>query len=222
MKALHFDLRGRLASAAGPLNVHWRKKLAPGSTVVLSGESGSGKTTLLRALCGLPAQVSGTVAWGEALWQTEEKIRVPIQRRRLGLMFQQYGLFPHKTVRQQLEFACKDPERIELCLRRTELLQFADALPSRLSGGQQQRLALARSLMRRPDLLILDEPVSALDVQFREKMINWLAEERSQRPFTLLVVSHHPAEWDPLCPAQWQMAQGELSDLPAGRQGRSH
>ena len=78
-------------------------------------------------------------------------------------------------------------------------------------------------LLMRPDLLILDEPVSALDVQFREKMINWLAEERNQRSFTLLVVvSHHPAKWDPLCPAQWQMAAGNLSDLPAAGHGRSH
>lgn len=209
---LGFDLKGTLNSAAGPIDVHWQKQVAAGSTVVLSGESGSGKTTLLRSLCGLPAQVNGTVAWGEQVWQTGKKMHTPLQKRRIGLLFQQYALFPHKTVRQQLEFALNDAERIHRCLHKTELQHFEHIRPDRLSGGQQQRLALARSLMRQPDLLLLDEPVSALDMQLRKKMIAWIAEEHRLRPFTLLVISHDPAEWQSLNPAHWHLHQGKLAE----------
>lgn len=211
-KKLSFDLHGTLNSAAGAIPVHWQKQIAPGSAVVLSGESGSGKTSLLRTLCGLPSQVRGRVSWGDKVWQTAEKIRTPIQQRPVGVMFQQYALFPQKTVRKQLEFACKDAARIERCLYKTELQSFAHVLPCRLSGGQQQRLALARTLMRRPALLLLDEPLSALDIQFRQKMLVWLAEEHRLRLFTLLVVSHHPDEWMSFDPVLWQLSRGELTE----------
>ena len=210
---LSFALYGTLNSAAGAMQVHWHKQIAPGSTVVLSGESGSGKTSLLRALCGLPSQVQGRVAWGEQVWQTGEKIHTPIQQRPIGVMFQQYALFPQKTVRQQLEFARKDAVRIEHCLDKTELQSFAHVLPGRLSGGQQQRLALARTLMRRPALLLLDEPLSALDIPFRRKMLAWLAEEHELHPFTLLVVSHHPDEWADFRPVFWQLDRGKLTEV---------
>ncbi|MCI5168340.1 MAG: ATP-binding cassette domain-containing protein [Candidatus Electrothrix sp. GM3_4] len=213
MEQLSFDLHGTLNSAAGAMQVHWQQQIKPGSTVILNGESGSGKTSLLRALCGLPSQVQGKVAWGDQLWQTAGKIQIPIQQRSVGLMFQQYALFPQKTVRQQLEFARKDAARIEHCLHKTELQSFAQILPGRLSGGQQQRLALARTLMRQPTLLLLDEPLSALDIGFRHKMLTWLAEEHRLHPFTLLVVSHHPDEWASFSPVLWQLTQGELTVL---------
>lgn len=207
---LRFDLTGELHSAFGKIDVHWQGEIPANSTILLTGESGSGKTTLMRALCGLSTPLTGTVSCGTTLWQKDKKVYRPVHKRLLGIMWQQYALFPHKNVNQQLRFAHNCSERAHELLEAFGLDNLADRYPHQLSGGQQQRLALARTLMRSPPLLFLDEPLSALDMETRQKILAWIAKEREARPFTLVVTSHDPHDWQTFEPNLWKIENGQL------------
>ena len=209
-RTLSFDLSGKLNGATGPIEMDLRGELGAGQLVVLSGESGSGKTTLLRALAGLPCRLSGSVRWGDEPWLSPHEQAVCARERRLGVMFQNYALFPHMTVRRQLEFAAPASPLIDAFLERAGLSGLSEVYPERLSGGQQQRLALARTLIRRPRLLLLDEPVSALDWLRRADMIDWIGELQRQWGFSALVVSHDPRDWEAYAHRHWAIEQGRL------------
>ena len=209
-RTLSFDLSGKLNGATGPIEMDLRGELGAGQLVVLSGESGSGKTTLLRALAGLPCRLSGSVSWGQEVWKSARQAVVPVRERRLGVMFQSYALFPHMTVRRQLEFAAPASPLIDAFLERAGLIGLSEVCPERLSGGQQQRLALARALIRRPRLLLLDEPVSALDWLRRADMIDWIGDLQDEWGFSALVVSHDPRDWEAYADRHWAIEQGRL------------
>ena len=209
-RTLSFDLSGKLNGASGLIELDLRGELGAGQLVVLSGESGSGKTTLLRALAGLPCRLSGSVSWGKEVWKSARQALVPVRERRLGVMFQSYALFPHMTVRRQLEFAASASPLIDAFLERAGLIGLSEVCPERLSGGQQQRLALARALIRRPRLLLLDEPVSALDWLRRADMIDWIGDLQDEWGFSALVVSHDPRDWAAYAHAHWEVEQGRL------------
>ena len=209
-RTLSFDLSGKLNGATGPIEMDLRGELGAGQLVVLSGESGSGKTTLLRALAGLPCRLSGSVSWGQEVWKSARQAVVPVRERRLGVMFQSYALFPHMTVRRQLEFAAPASPLIDAFLERAGLIGLSEVCPERLSGGQQQRLALARALIRRPRLLLLDEPVSALDWLRRADMIDWIGDLQDEWGFSALVVNHDPRDWAAYAHAHWEVEQGRL------------
>lgn len=209
-KSLRFQLSGQLNTADGPVAINWQAQLSPQSTTLLTGESGSGKTTLLRTLSGLPSQIGGQVQWGNELWQSHNKIHRPVNQRPIGIMWQNYALFPHQTALKQLLYAYNCQKRAHELLTATGLEPLADHYPSQLSGGQQQRLALARTLMRAPPLLLLDEPLSALDLETRANILQWLAKEREQRPFSLMVISHDPYDWRAFSPTVWRLKSGQL------------
>ena len=133
---LSFYLTGKLHSAFGNIDVHWQGNITANSTILLTGESGSGKTTLMRALCGLPSQLSGRVSWGKTLWQDAKKIYRPVHKRPLGIMWQQYALFPHQTASEQLLFAHKCDKRAANLLEIVGLANLADRYPHQLSGVQ--------------------------------------------------------------------------------------
>ena len=146
----------------------------PRVTVFL-GPSGSGKTTILRCLAGLERPQSGHIRFGGHVWfDASRRINLPPDRRDVGVLFQEYALFPHLTVERNVAFAGRSLSRGARNARVAELLDvfrlrgLADRLPRQLSGGQQQRVALARAVFRRPKLLLLDEPLSALDRQTRD------------------------------------------------------
>jgi len=148
-----------------------------GPVTVLFGPSGSGKTTVLRALAGLERPAEGRIAFGAETWLDAEKGHfVPARRRRVGLLLQEYALFPHLTARENVAFGLHSRPRGEreartaasLALLRLEGL--GDRRPSELSGGQRQRVALARAIAPEPRLLLLDEPLSALDAPTREEL----------------------------------------------------
>lgn len=147
-------------------------RMAPGEILVLFGPSGAGKTTMLREIAGLETPDSGTIRYRDALWfESSQRIDVPPQQRRVGLVFQAPTLFPHLSVRGNVAFgAAADPARVNEMAALLEIGPLMERRPNALSGGQAQRVALARALAPNPGLLLLDEPLAALDAPTRARL----------------------------------------------------
>jgi len=182
-------------------------QLEKGSLLALYGPSGAGKTTILRILAGLTDTDSGYISVDNEVWldtghftpsgHSARPTRLPTQSRSIGFVFQDFALFPHMTVRQQLEFALpKKANRqfIDELLEMMELQELQHRKPALLSGGQQQRTALARAIARRPALLLLDEPLSALDDEMRFKLQDFIARAHRHYGLTTILVSHYLPE----------------------------
>jgi iron(III) transport system ATP-binding protein len=173
--------------------------VAAGEIICLLGPSGCGKTTLLRIISGIERPTTGRVLINDQEVSGLERF-VPPEKRGVGLMFQDFALFPHLSILSNVMFGLKALDKAEAeraaraILDRVGMQSFADAYPSTLSGGQQQRVALARAIVRRPAVMLMDEPFSGLDVQLRESMqeetLSLLRETRA----TSLIVTHHPEE----------------------------
>jgi len=196
---LDFHLLKALHTAAGPRTLDVRLTLAPGELLAISGPSGAGKTTLLRLLAGLDRPDGGFIQAENQTWyRAEPRQWLPPPQRPLGFVFQDYALFPNMTVRENLAFAAAGQPQpahiINSLLESLELRELAARRPAVLSGGQQQRVALARALARRPRLLLLDEPLSALDLPTRLRLQQVLAEVHRQFELTTILISHDPAE----------------------------
>ena len=163
----------------------------------LLGPSGCGKTTLLRMLAGFEAPNTGCI-----LLDGKDISPLPPERRPLNLMFQSYALFPHMTVRQNLSYGLEMERlakaeihrRVDETMATTDLTPFADRKPDQLSGGQKQRVALARALVKRPKVLLLDEPLGALDKKLRERMQLELKRMQHEAGITFVIVTHDQEE----------------------------
>jgi ABC-type Fe3+/spermidine/putrescine transport system ATPase subunit len=171
--------------------------IAAGEFLTLLGESGSGKTTLLRLIAGFERPTSGEI------WMANERLdTLPPYKRRVNTVFQNYALFPHLSVRENVAYGLRvksTPKgeiagRVEEALRMVKMNSFADARPVTLSGGQQQRIALARALINRPQLLLLDEPLSALDANLRKQMQSELKALQREIGIAFLFVTHDQDE----------------------------
>ena len=185
----------------------------PGSTTVLFGPSGAGKSTVLRCVAGLDRPDRGTVRCGERIW-SDPSTFLPPQARRVGYLFQDYALFPHLTVAQNVGYGLRDaarrPEVVRSLLTRFGLAALADRRPAQLSGGQAQRVALARALAPEPAVLLLDEPLSALDQQTRSEMRRELRALLTQVEVPTLIVTHDRAEAAALGDRLVLLAQGRV------------
>jgi molybdate transport system ATP-binding protein len=160
-----------------------------GEALALVGPSGAGKTSVLRAIAGLLRPASGRVALnGEAWLDTERRVDVAPERRRVGFVFQEYALFPHLTVRANVAFG--GARRADDLLERFGIAHLANARPAALSGGERQRAALARALARDPAVLLLDEPLSALDAFTRTHVRSELRELIRELGLPTVVVTH--------------------------------
>ena len=158
-------------------------------TVALVGPSGAGKTSVLRAIAGLLRPADGRVALDDEIWlDTEAGIDLAPERRRVGLVFQEYALFPHLSVRANVAFGGR--ERADELLERFGIASLAHARPGTLSGGERQRVALARALARDPAVLMLDEPLSALDAHTRVHVRAELREVLQELRLPALIVTH--------------------------------
>ncbi len=160
-------------------------------TVALVGPSGAGKSSVLRAVAGLLRPERGFVAFGRQTWfDRGGGIDLPPERRRVGLVFQEYALFPHLDVRRNVLFGARDRRTVPDLLERLRIGELADARVTELSGGERQRVALARALAREPDVLLLDEPLSALDAYTRRAVRAELYEFLRELRMPTLLVTH--------------------------------
>ncbi len=180
-----------------------------GDFVALFGKSGSGKTTILRLLAGFERASSGEASFlGREFFS--EKSFLPPQKRGVGYLFQDYALFPNMSVLQNLLFAKKDKNRAFELLEFVEMREFANANVTSLSGGQKQRVALVRALMSSPELLLLDEPFSALDGEMKAKLRELLREIHRRFSPTILLVTHDKEDVLTLCSKVFFVENGEV------------
>ena len=186
-----------------------RLEINKGSFVCLYGRSGSGKTTLLRILAGFLRADSGSIKDGDRVLQEGNEF-LSAGKRRIGFLFQDYALFENMSVTGNLLFARNDPQKAAMLLEILELSEFAKSGVEGLSGGQKQRVALARALMQEPEILLLDEPLSALDFTMREKIQEYLLKIHEQFHQTVILVSHDVSEIYRLCKRVYEMKDGRI------------
>jgi len=194
---IEFSLARMLDSASGPLQLEAGARIDMGNFVTLFGPSGAGKTTILRMLAGLTEPERGRIVVDGAVWfDAERRINLRTQQREIGFVFQDYALFPNLTVRENIAYAVPRHEGhwVDELLDLAGLANLASRLPSTLSGGQRQRVALARAIARKPKLLLLDEPLSALDLSLRHQLQDELAALHRRFGLTTLMVSHELGE----------------------------
>jgi molybdate transport system ATP-binding protein len=199
--------------ASGVNELRVKLELASGSLTALIGPSGSGKTTLLRLLAGLETPRQGYIAVDATPWlNTQANINLPPQRRSVGFVFQDAALFPNMTVRQNIAYVAPSGQKslIAELIERTGLKPFADKKPAALSGGQKQRVALARALVRRPKILLLDEPFAALDATASQLLREVLIQLHQEWGTTTLLVSHHAPDISHLANRVIQLTHGQI------------
>ncbi|UXX80861.1 ABC transporter ATP-binding protein [Reichenbachiella carrageenanivorans] len=195
---IDFDLHKTFSSKDRPIHIHVKAKLAQGKIYAIYGKSGVGKTSLLRMLAGLMKPDEGTINIGKDIWlNTSKSLDVKTNKRNVGFLSQEYSLFPNMSVLKNIRYGLSHPYDEELFTRIIEIAdlhQLLDRRPASLSGGQQQRVALARAIVRKPNLLLLDEPLSALDSDMRVKLQEEILAMQRIIKTTVVFVSHHLPE----------------------------
>jgi len=200
-------------------------QIAPGEFLTLLGESGSGKTTLLRLVAGFEQPTSGEI------WMNGQRLdTLPPYRRRVNTVFQHYALFPHLTVQENVAYglrvtgvaAAEISSRVADALGMVKMHEYATTRPAKLSGGQQQRVALARALVNRPQLLLLDEPLSALDANLRKQMQGELKSLQRELGITFLFVTHDQDEAMALSDRIALLKDGALEQVASPREIYAH
>jgi len=212
---IEVNITMKLTAAQGPMTLDVDQQLPQGQFLAVSGPSGSGKTTLLRILAGLARPDQGYLRVGADVWMnTSYHTFLPPQKRHVGVVFQDYALFPNMTVDENLRFALgrgDDSRVIDELIDTMELEQLTGQYPRTLSGGQQQRVALARALVRRPNLLLLDEPLSALDTDLRQRLQNYILRVHHQFGLTTVLVSHDYSEIRKMADQVWRLENGRVT-----------
>lgn len=195
---IQFNAYKMLQTADGELPLDVAFTIKKGQFVAVYGNSGAGKTTILRILAGLTAAEQATIKVADATWDdAEKKFHLPVQKRSIGFVFQDFALFPNLTVKENLEFALSKGDSKEIVQELIELMELQslqNSKPEHLSGGQKQRVALARAIVRRPKILLLDEPLSALDDAMRFKLQDYILQIHQKYELTTIMISHSIAE----------------------------
>lgn len=192
------QIQKKLQSASGEMLLNLNFEIQKNEFVTLYGASGSGKTTTLRILSGLTQADEGFIKVNDQIWlDNNSKIQLPPQKRKIAYVFQDYALFPNMSVRENLNYALEKGQNnsiIDELLELMELQQLQHQKPAQLSGGQKQRVALARALVQQPQILLLDEPLSAVDHEMRLKLQDYIIQAHRKYQLTTILVSHDIAE----------------------------
>ena len=195
---IELDITKSLNGANGKILLQISTRLKTNDFISIFGKSGAGKTTLLRIIAGLEVADSGRIIVDNEVWfDSEKKINLPPQKRKIGFVFQDYALFPHFSVWKNLAFGLKDSRnkgKIDEILKLMELENLKNKLPKELSGGQKQRVALARALISNANILLLDEPLSALDNEMRGILQDEIIKLHRHFGLTTILVSHDISE----------------------------
>jgi molybdate transport system ATP-binding protein len=189
---IKIDINKKLHGANGEMDLKVNLEIKQGEFLALAGFSGSGKTTLLRILAGLE-EASGTINIDNDIW-LNDKFSLAPQKREIGFVFQDYALFPNFSVIDNLLYVNKDKNLANYLLKMTELDELKNRFPQTLSGGQKQRISLCRALMNRPKILLMDEPLSALDSNMRTKLQDEILALHKEFKTTTIMVSHDSSE----------------------------
>ncbi len=205
---IEIDVSKELLGSQGKMNLSVNLSFESKSFVALSGQSGSGKTTLLRILAGLE-NAHGKISVDDEIWLDGARALAP-QQRGIGFVFQDYALFPNMSVLENLLFVRKDKALAHQLLELSELLELANRKPATLSGGQKQRVSLCRAMMNRPKLLLMDEPLSALDPSMRNKLQHEILTLHKNFGTTTIMVSHDPSEIYRLSDRVIVLSQGQV------------
>ncbi len=189
---IEIDINKKLHGASGKMSLEVNLDIKTGEFLSLSGQSGSGKTTFLRILAGLE-EAQGNIKVDGEVW-LDNTLSLAVQKRKIGFVFQDYALFENMSVEENLLFVNKDKELAKYLLEVTELSELKKRVPSTLSGGQKQRVSLCRAFMNRPKLLLMDEPLSALDPSIRAKLQHEILTLHKEFGTTTIMISHDPSE----------------------------
>lgn len=211
---IEINVTKTLGSHVDKIRLDLELTIQKGHFVTLYGISGAGKTSTLRLLSGLLTPDTGQILVNGISWfDARKKINIPPQERKVGYVFQDYALFPNMTVRQNLAFPLRRGQQESIIRELTDLMELGDLLkrrPDTLSGGQKQRVALARALVQRPEILILDEPLSAIDHNMRVKLQEYLLKVHMAYGLTTILVSHNIAEIVKLSDRVYEIENGKV------------
>lgn len=203
-----------LKAPSGEMNLSVQMNIPKHSFVCIYGKSGAGKTTLFKILSGIMHPDKGKIMVNDQTWlDTQNKINEPPQKRKVGFVFQDYALFPNMTVLENLNYALQKGQSsgvVEELIDLMELGGLADRKPETLSGGQKQRVALARALVQKPEILLLDEPLSALDHEMRTKLQQYILKVHRQYRLTTLLISHDVSEILRMAEVLYHLDEGKI------------
>ncbi|EBC1608540.1 sulfate/molybdate ABC transporter ATP-binding protein [Campylobacter coli] len=208
---IKIDIKLPINTAKGKKQLELNTCLKANEITAIFGESGAGKTTLLKIIAGLIKPEFGRIKVGDELWfDTQKNVNLAIQKRKIGFVFQDYALFPNMSVKENISYAATSKQKAEELLSLMNLENLAKIYPKNLSGGQAQRVALARALAREPQILLLDEPLSALDFKMRSFLQDELVKILQHFKITTLLVSHDLAEIYKLSHRILELSDGKI------------
>lgn len=195
---IDISIHKKLCSNSGNMDLDVKFEISKGKLITLYGKSGAGKTTILKIIAGLLKPDNGNIAVDGNIWfDSVKKINLRTQKRNLGFVFQDYSLFPNMSVKENLTFALakgQDRKIVNDLIEIIELGNLQNRDPNTLSGGQKQKVALARTLVQRPEILLLDEPLSALDEEMRIRLQRYILKVHQEFNLTTILISHDISE----------------------------
>ncbi|MBK8506694.1 MAG: ATP-binding cassette domain-containing protein [Saprospiraceae bacterium] len=214
---IHCQLNKQLRGASGIFELNIDAQFPARTFTILFGESGAGKTSILRMLAGLMTPEHGLITSQNQVWfDSSKKIYLKPQLRKGAFVFQDQGLFPNMTVRKNLEFAQRQSNQKKLIDEIIELFELGDLQhlsPINLSGGQKQKVALARSIINQPNILLLDEPLSALDRRTRLMLQEYIQKAHKEFKLTTIMVSHDLSEIHKITDRVLKLEEGVISEV---------